>query len=72
MMINFGPIVLLTIKIIILSLLFFYSIFAWVAWRKVKFLSQVVETEVSPVLIFILLVNLFLGLILFLTVLFVL
>lgn len=71
-MINFGPIVLLTIKIIILSLLFFYSIFAWVAWRKVKFLSQVVETEVSPVLIFILLVNLFLGLILFLTALFVL
>ena len=71
-MVNFGPLVLLTIKIIILSLLFFYFIFAWISLRKVKFLSQVVETEVSPVLIFTLLVNFFLGLVLFLAALFVL
>ena len=40
----------LILKIFFLLILFFYTCFAWVVLRQEKFMSQVVEVPISPIL----------------------
>ena len=65
MLINLTPYILLLIKIGLLVLLLFYSIFSAIVLGKVRFLSQVLETDVSPPLLLGVMVNFLLSLGLF-------
>lgn len=63
---------LLLTKIILLVLLVFYFVFSYVVLTKVKLLAQVLETEVSPILVALVGLNLVVSLGLFVVGLFIL
>lgn len=63
--INFTEVFLLAVKIILLVLLAFYFIFSLVMLGKVKFLLRVLDTEASPPILIMVLVNSVLTLVLF-------
>lgn len=66
MLINLTPYVLLLIKVGLLVLLIFYLVFSVIVFGKVRFLSQILETDVSPTLLLLVVLNFFLSLGLFL------
>lgn len=57
-MILLTPYVFLGLKILILALLAVHAVFAGLVLSKVKFLSKIVKTEVSPVLLAVAAINL--------------
>lgn len=65
MLINLTPYILIGIKIVVLILLALYSVFSLIVVGKVKFLSRILETEVSPTLFVFVAVNLIISLGLF-------
>lgn len=65
MLINLTPYILIGIKIVVLILLALYSVFSLIVVGKVKFLSRILETEVSPTLFISVVVNLIISLGLF-------
>lgn len=64
--INLGPIVLVSLKIVLLILLTFYAVFALLVAKKVSFLSKILETEVSPLLTYAAVFNFLFSITLFL------
>lgn len=66
MLVNIAPYILLVIKIGLLVLLLFYLVFSAIVLGKVRFLSQILETDVSPLLLLLVVLNFFLSLGLFL------
>lgn len=65
MLVNLTPYILLLIKIGLLVLLLFYLVFSAIVFGKVRFLSQILETDVSPLLLLLVVLNFFLSLGLF-------
>ncbi len=49
-MTSLEPLVLISLKIILLILLALATVFSWVVFRKVRFLAEIILTEVSPTL----------------------
>lgn len=67
-----STLVLLLIKILVIILLAFYSIFSFVLLKKVSFLAQILQTEVSRLLLALVFANFSAALVFFLLALFVL
>lgn len=64
-MLNLDSLVLTIVKIVLLVLLGAYSVFSFVVMGKVRYLSQILKTEVTSPILLMVMVNLLLSLGLF-------